>query len=132
MFTSSRVMKPKKGHADGTRQMSLRNKHLPRPSVWVSNFSPQVCFWWVFWGPNFRPLEDSGINIYKPQTNISDEEIDESWKTRSSFIASWQIEFRSHGDVANEMRSHLKRRGDLCGFTMIWVFPKIVVPQNGW
>ena len=25
----------------------------------VSNFSPQVCFWWLR-GSNFRPLEDSG------------------------------------------------------------------------
>ena len=26
----------------------------------VSNFSPQVCFWWLR-GPGFRPVEDSGI-----------------------------------------------------------------------
>ena len=32
--------------------------------VKVSNFSPQVCFWW-FRGSNFRPVEDSGIRWYK-------------------------------------------------------------------
>ena len=29
----------------------------------VSNFSLQVCFWWLR-GPNFRPLEDFGVYIY--------------------------------------------------------------------
>ena len=28
---------------------------VPRPSVWASNFSHQVCFLVVFWGSNFRP-----------------------------------------------------------------------------
>ncbi len=28
-----------------------------------SNFSPWVCFWWVFWGSNFTPLDDSGSNL---------------------------------------------------------------------
>ena len=34
---------------------------IPGPSVWVSNFSPWVCFWWLR-GPNFTPLEDSGMS----------------------------------------------------------------------
>ena len=35
---------------------------IPRPSVWVSNFSPlSDLFLMVFGASNFRPLEDSGI-----------------------------------------------------------------------
>ena len=45
-----------------------KNIYIPRPSVWASNFSPNVCFWWVFEGSNFRPLEDSGIIILPTQT----------------------------------------------------------------
>ncbi len=32
----------------------------------VSHFSPQVFFWWLT-GSNFRPLEDSGIQLIYPQ-----------------------------------------------------------------
>ena len=55
------------GYCLVTTRMTLQfdvEKSLPRPSVWVSNFSFQVCFWWLR-GPNFRPkTEDSGN--YKP------------------------------------------------------------------
>ena len=36
----------------------VQHPYLDPPRV--SNFSPQVCFWWLR-GSNFRPLEDSGM-----------------------------------------------------------------------
>ena len=39
------------------RRQQFKDTYLDPPRV--SNFSPQVCFWWLR-GPNFRPLEDSG------------------------------------------------------------------------
>lgn len=36
--------------------------HVPRPSSQISNFSPQVWFWWLR-ATNFTPLEDSGSYI---------------------------------------------------------------------
>ena len=38
----------------------LSQPQIPIDPSRVSNFSPQVCFWWLR-GPGFRPLEDSGI-----------------------------------------------------------------------
>ena len=44
----------------------------------VSNFSPQICFWWLR-GSNFRPLEDSGTYIvYLPPSQRS------QWKVQTT------------------------------------------------
>ena len=53
------------GKLDGRLRLSILGKHmdidLDHPFLGVK-FHPQtVCFWWFFGGPNFRPLEDSGI-----------------------------------------------------------------------
>ena len=40
--------------------MHVYNIYLDPPRV--SNFIPQVCFWWLR-GTNFTPLEDSGMYI---------------------------------------------------------------------
>ncbi len=42
---------------------------LPKPSVWVSNFSLQLCLWWVFGGPNFHTRKiltrhESGVRVF--------------------------------------------------------------------
>ena len=40
-------------------QLGSRITYIYLGLVRVPNFGPQVCFWWVCWGSNFRPLEDS-------------------------------------------------------------------------
>ena len=60
---------------------------LPR----VSNFSPQLCFWWLR-GSNFRPLEDSGIYYTKRCTKIFDEysvDLYSTCKSRNEAPPSW-------------------------------------------
>ena len=51
-------------HANKTIYIYRKNIYLD-PPFGLSNFSPHVCFWWVFWAAKFQTrLRDSGICIY--------------------------------------------------------------------